>query len=73
MNGHEKSDPAIVAVKPTNKAGKPVAEPVEPRAGTEGKAIQQSTSRTLGRVDMSQALEGLHRSDAKPAGCSHPR
>ena len=26
MNGHEKSDPAIVAVKPTNKAAHPAAE-----------------------------------------------
>jgi hypothetical protein len=34
MNGREKSHSAIVAVKPTNKAGRPVAEPAEPRAGT---------------------------------------
>ena len=33
MYDHEKSDPAIVAVKPTNKAGQPSAELVEPRAG----------------------------------------
>ena len=26
MYDHEKSDPAIVAVKPTNKAGQPAAE-----------------------------------------------
>ena len=31
MYDHEKSDPAIVAVKPTNKAGQPAAELVEPR------------------------------------------
>ena len=36
MHDHEKSDPAIVAVKPTNKAGQPAAELVEPRAGAEG-------------------------------------
>src|SRR5665811_455950 len=36
MYDHEKSDPAIVAVKPTNKAGQPAAELVEPRAGAEG-------------------------------------
>jgi hypothetical protein len=29
-HGREKSDPAIVAMKPTNNAGKLVAEPVEP-------------------------------------------
>jgi hypothetical protein len=33
MYDHEKSDSAIVAVKPTNKAGQPAAELVEPRAG----------------------------------------
>ncbi len=36
MYGHEKSDPAIVAVKPTNKAERSAAELVEPRAGTKG-------------------------------------
>jgi RNA-directed DNA polymerase len=42
MYDHEKSDPAIVAVKPTNKAGQPAAELVEPRAGAEGNVSQQS-------------------------------
>ena len=36
MHDHEKSDSAIVAVKPTNKAGQPAAELVEPRAEAEG-------------------------------------
>ncbi|PKU25040.1 maturase, partial [Telmatospirillum siberiense] len=45
MNEHEKSDPNIVAMKPTNKAGRLVAESVEPRAGTEGNADQQRTLR----------------------------
>ena len=35
MHDREKSDPAIVAEKPTNKAGQPAAELVEPRAGAE--------------------------------------
>ena len=56
MHGREKSDPAIVAAKPTNKAGKPAAEPVEPRTGTKRNADQQSTLRTLGRARVSQAL-----------------
>jgi hypothetical protein len=43
MHGHEKSDPAIVAVKPTNKAERSAAELVERRVGTEGNAHQQST------------------------------
>jgi RNA-directed DNA polymerase len=57
MHGREKSDPAIVAKKPTNKAGQPAAEPAEPRAGAEGNAGQQSTCRAQNRVSVSQALE----------------
>ncbi len=49
MHGHEKSDPAIVAKKPTNRAGQPVAEPVERRVGAEGNADQQSTRRAKDR------------------------
>src|SRR5438874_13580876 len=59
MHGHEKSDPAIVAVKPANKAkkstaeasaGKVAAEPGERRAGTKGNAGQQSTCRAQNRI-----------------------
>src|SRR6266481_3612030 len=57
MHGREKSDPAIVAVKPTNKAVPTAAEPVEPRAGAKGNARQQSTHRTQGRERVAQALE----------------
>src|ERR1700676_5190255 len=32
MHGREKSGPAIVAMKPANKAGQPAAEQGEPRA-----------------------------------------
>ena len=53
MYDHEKSDPAIVAVKPTNKAGQPAAELVEPRAGAEGNVRQQSTGRAQYRVTVS--------------------
>jgi group II intron reverse transcriptase/maturase len=56
MNGQEKSDAGIVAVKPTNKAGRPAAESVEPRPGTEGNADQQSTHRTQSRARVTQAL-----------------
>jgi hypothetical protein len=56
MHGHEKSDPAIVAVKLTNKAERSVAELVERRAGTKGNADQQSTRRTQSRVSVSPAL-----------------
>ena len=59
MHGDGKSDSAIVAVKPTNNAERSVAEPVEPRAGAEGNASQQSTDRTQSRADVSQALERI--------------
>src|ERR1039457_2182264 len=57
MNEPKKSDPAIVAMKPTNKAGAiTVAELVERRAGAEGNANQQSTHRTQCRERVTQAL-----------------
>ncbi len=57
MYGRGKSDPAIVATKPTNKAGQPVAEPVEQRAGAEGTAGRQSTLRAQNRERVTQALD----------------
>jgi RNA-directed DNA polymerase len=57
MHGPEKSDSVVVAGKPTNKAERSVAEPVEPRTGTKGNADQQSTRRAQDRVSVSQALE----------------
>jgi RNA-directed DNA polymerase len=57
MHEPEKSDPVVVAGKPTNKAARAVAEPVEPRTGTKGNADQQSTRRAQDRASVSQALE----------------
>ena len=57
MHDPEKSDSGIVATKPTNKAGRPAAEPVEPRPGAKGNADQQSTHRTQSRVRVTQALD----------------
>jgi hypothetical protein len=69
MHGPEKSDPAIVAVKPANKAARSATEPfvkepaaaesVERRAGTKGNADWQSTRRTQSRASVSQALERI--------------
>ena len=56
MHGCEKSDPAILAGKPTNKAERSAAELVERRAGTKGNAHQQSTYWTQSQVRVSQAL-----------------
>ena len=74
MYGPEKSDPVIVATKPTNKAGQPAAEQsaAEPnaaesgerRAGTEGNADQQSTRRTPRRVSVAQALARIQQRTA---------
>src|SRR3979409_881541 len=71
MHGPEKSDPAIVAGKPANKAEQPraersaaepeAAEPVERRAGTKGNAGQQSTYRTQSRTSVSQALDRIRK------------
>jgi RNA-directed DNA polymerase len=57
MHEREKSDPAIVATKPTNKAGIPGAELAERRAGDKGNASQQSPRRAQDRESVSQALE----------------
>jgi RNA-directed DNA polymerase len=61
MHDRGKSDSAIVAAKPTNKAGQPAAEPVEPRAGTKRNGGGQSTHRTLGRVRVTQALDRVRK------------
>jgi RNA-directed DNA polymerase len=65
MHEREKSDPAIGAGKPTNKAEAmfvaDAAEPVEQRAGAEGNASGQSTHRTQGRERVSQALERVRK------------
>jgi RNA-directed DNA polymerase len=57
MHGREKSDAVIVAKKPTNKAGPPAAESAERRTGTKRNASEQSTCRTQGRANVSQALD----------------
>ena len=83
MNGYEKSDSAIVAEKPTNKAEGPsaaravgesyAAEPVERRAGTKGNADQQSTCRTQCRASVSQALERIRKVATAAFAVTHPR
>jgi hypothetical protein len=56
MHGREKSGSAIVAAKPTNKAERSAAEPVERRAEAKGNAGQQSTHRAQDRERVSKAL-----------------
>jgi len=59
MYSRKKSDPAIVAKKPTNKAGRPAAEPAERSVGAKGNAAQQSTRRAQDRESVSQALDRI--------------
>src|ERR1700687_6140103 len=74
MYDREKSDSAIVAVKPTNKAGQPAAELVEPRAGAEGNVSQQSTGRAQYRETVSQALKRMrHVARILRSAVTHPR
>src|SRR2546421_6291640 len=61
MHGREKSDSAIVAEKPTNKAVPTAAEPVERRVEAKGNANQQSTDRAQNRATVSQALERIRK------------
>ena len=61
MHGEEKSDLAIVAVKPANNTGRPDAEWVEPRAGAEGNAEQQRTRRAQDRASVSPALDRIRK------------
>src|ERR1700680_520097 len=65
MHEREKSDPAIRAGKPTNKAeatsNAEAAEPVEQRSGAKGNADEQSTHRTQGRERVLQALDRVRK------------
>jgi hypothetical protein len=69
MHEGEKSDPAIVAVKPTNKAERSAAETVERRAGAKGNADQHSTCRAQYRVSVTQGA-GAH---TARFAVTHPR
>ena len=57
MHRSEKSDSAIRAMKPANKAGPTAAERGEQRAGTKGNTSQPHTRRTQSRGYVSQGLD----------------
>ena len=68
MHDREKSHSAIVAAKPTNKAGATsVADAAEPRAGTKRNVEEQSTHRTLGWVRVTQALDRVRQACVLPS------
>jgi RNA-directed DNA polymerase len=61
MNGHEKSDPAIIAMKPTNEPGRPGKERVERRAGAEGSAVDPHGVRAQDRAAPSSGIDRVRK------------
>jgi len=59
MNGREKSDSVVVAVKSTNNGTQVPAEPMEPRTEPKGNPGGQSTRRTQCRESASQAADRI--------------
>ena len=59
MNGMQKSDSVIVAVKPANKGAFVLAEPMERRTGPEGNPEGQSMRQTQDWESMSQATDRI--------------
>ena len=59
MNGMEKSDSVIVAVKSANKGTAVPAEPMEPRTEPKGNLEGQSTRRTQSRENVTQAADRI--------------
>ena len=57
MHGREKSDFAIVAMKPANKAGQPAAEWAERRVEAKGNTAESRTRRTPSRESVFQGLD----------------
>jgi hypothetical protein len=67
MHERGKSDLAVVATNPANKADQSVAEPVERRAGTKRNAGQHDTHRTLSRASVTQGLERIRQTASLPS------
>src|SRR3974377_278506 len=64
-NGLGKSDRPIVSEKPSNNAGKPVAERRERSGLAKGNLLQQNASRTPSRNDAPSALERVRQAAKK--------
>jgi hypothetical protein len=61
MNGDEKSDLAVVAVKPANEPVRPGKEWVEPRAGAEGNARDSHGVRAQNRATPSSGIDRVRK------------
>jgi RNA-directed DNA polymerase len=68
MYGEEKSDLAVVAGKSPNKAGRPDAEAMEPRAGAKENAAQRNTRRTQSRESVLQSLGRIRQAAMRDKG-----
>jgi len=68
MHGGEKSDLAVVAGKLPNKAGKPGAEVMEPRAGAKENVAQRNTRRTQSRESVPQSLGRIRQAAIRDKG-----
>jgi len=73
MNGPEKSDSVIVALKLTNKAERSAAELVEQRTGTKGNVGQLSTCRAQNRISVTQVLARIRQQLPSTLGGSRMR
>jgi hypothetical protein len=75
MHGGGKSDEAVVAVKPANKAEQSAAELVERRAEAEGNASQHHTCRTsdLGAGAHTAKSQGQEEGEVHRAPAPHQR
>lgn len=65
MTEHRKSDKPIVAAKSLNKAGKSVAEEMEPRGLAKGKSAKQNMDRIQSRETIQSAFERVRQTAQK--------
>jgi RNA-directed DNA polymerase len=68
MNGNEKSDPAILAMKPANEPGRPGKEQVERRAGAEGNAVDPHGVRAQDRAASSLGIDRVRKAAQERKG-----
>ena len=68
MNGPEKSDSPIVAMKPANEAARAVEEQAESRGGIKENADPQTTVRTQSREAVSYAQARIREAVTRKLG-----
>ena len=68
MNGNEKSDRAVVAMKPANEPGQPGKEWVEPRAGAKGNAAGSHGGRAQDRATPQSGIDRVRQAAQERKG-----